>query len=200
MSGRTIYVRLDNDNNSTAGAGALADGQAAPKKPAGAGMGAGGMYGGSMGMQGNDGSNYGALNGRPRVGSGWQLCALHLGLAGPVEGPGGTLAVAISDAMLASTSAHFGAPRPHRMRACFMHALQKAGIACGRYMHARIPQKQCTERSAAVSHTACKAQGGLVMMRWLCTLGGSRGKQAGCWQSIAGRAMQNRVAQCLSRG
>ncbi len=59
MAGRTIFVRLDQDN----AVGGLGDGSSAAKKLASGGMGAGmggGMYGGA-GMGGNDGSLYGML-------------------------------------------------------------------------------------------------------------------------------------------
>lgn len=59
MAGRTIFVRLDQDN----AVGGLGDGASAAKKLASGGMGAGmggGMYGGA-GMGGNDGSLYGML-------------------------------------------------------------------------------------------------------------------------------------------
>jgi hypothetical protein len=58
MAGRTIYVRLDQDN----AIGGMGDGQSAAKKLAGGGMGAGmgaGMYGGGVGMGGTDSSIYG---------------------------------------------------------------------------------------------------------------------------------------------
>ncbi|GIL45933.1 hypothetical protein Vafri_3055 [Volvox africanus] len=61
MAGRTIYVRLDQDN----AIGGMGDGQSAAKKLASGGMGAGmgaGMYGG-IGMGGNDGSLYGSSQG-----------------------------------------------------------------------------------------------------------------------------------------
>lgn len=61
MAGRTIYVRLDQDNPI---GGMGGDGNPAAKKIAsgnmGAGMGTGGMYGGG-GMGGNDGNLYGML-------------------------------------------------------------------------------------------------------------------------------------------
>ncbi|GIL94577.1 hypothetical protein Vretimale_811, partial [Volvox reticuliferus] len=61
MAGRTIYVRLDQDN----AIGGMGDGPSAAKKLASGGMGAGmgaGMYGG-VGMGGNDGSLYGSSQG-----------------------------------------------------------------------------------------------------------------------------------------